>query len=289
MPRLFVLHDTPSSSDRSFGSVEVTETRARELNDRGWGVFQVVNEFVGRRLVANLTQINYWFCEIDHGVKQTLDGWMAVMPLPPSLVVDSKRGYHAYWKAQDATLANWKRIVRHGVVPALGGDPKATDVLRLLRAPGFYHRKGEPYLVSVVWDSPAVYTEQQMLAAYPDRRKPRDKTSIDVDKYRQGDHGFWYRANALDAREALQKLSGHWLVNGERFWLVEQSNGNANVYCQPVPTQSAADSGAFITPEGVLFAESVGIPAWCYWYQEDWGKVAIGLRQLFPELEEYEG
>ncbi len=281
MTRLFVLHDDPTK--RWCGSVEVSEERARELNKEGYGVFHTVNEFAGRRLQANLTKINYYFCEIDNGVQRTLTNWMAAMPLKPTWVVQSKRGYHAYWAAKDATPANWKRIVRHGIVPALGGDPAATDVLRLLRAPGFYHMKDskEPFLVQTVWESDLSYTEAQMLEAYPDKRKPRCPTASKPAQ--EGD--FWWRANQLDARDALIRLSGHWLVKGERFWLVEQSNGNANVYVQTLGGELVSTK-AFVTPEGKLFADQVGIPAWVHWYQKDYGTVAIGLRQLFPELED---
>lgn len=280
MTRLFAFHDKPDQ--RWAGPVEVAEKRAKELNEVGYGIFHVLNEYTGRRLAANVTRIRYWHCEIDQNTKKPLEDWLDAMPLQPSWVIESKRGYHVYFEVEGvATVENWKRIVRYGLVPALGADPKATDVLRLLRAPGYYHVKNEPFLVETVWETGETFTEDQMLAAFPDTREKAPKRPS---KALRSGGGFWYRASQIDGREAIQRLSGHWSVDHEEFALVEQQNGNANVY--KVDGEYAHSTGAFVNAEGVLFADGVGIPAWIAWYcNRDWGRVAIALRELWPELE----
>src|SRR5688572_10106295 len=141
MNRLYALHDSSQELQKKRGSFPVSPEEAERLNGDGYGIFWVVNEFLPPRKTANLERINYWFVECDEGTKEQQLERLRRAPLLPSFVVESKRGMHAYWAALDASLDNWKTIVRWGLVPALGGDPKATDPLRLLRAPGFNHVK----------------------------------------------------------------------------------------------------------------------------------------------------
>src|SRR5690606_34842008 len=131
----------------------------------------------------------------------------------------SARSYHAYWAARDATPENWRRIVRWGIVPALGADPKASDPLRILRCPGFDHMKdpARPFPVRTVWKLDTTYSEAQMLRLFPSRepkRPDQERAALEP-----GESTFWQRVAALDGREAIRRLSGHWLCKGERFSL----------------------------------------------------------------------
>lgn len=235
-------------------------------------------------MARNLERIRFWFCELDTGSKADQVARLRRAPLLPTVVVESARGYHAYWAAADATEGTWKRIVRWGIVPALGGDPKATDVLRLLRAPGFLHLKDptQPFLVRTVWRLDTRYSEQQMLRLFPDtqpKAAAQERTALEP-----GAGGFWTRVARLDGREALRRLSGHWLVKSERFRLVEQPSGNANVIREW--PDGPVDTGSFVDAAGRLGAVDGGstIAAWCHWYGHSWGQVAEGLREVFPEL-----
>lgn len=284
-PKLFALPDKDKGPAQ-----EVTAEEARELNQDDYGIFHVVNEFGGRRLIKNLSRIRYWFADIDEGNKEEQLDRILCAPVIPSKVVESANGYHVYYRAKDATFDNWYRIVRYGVVPKLGGDPKATDPLRLLRAPGFYHHKGEPFMVRVVHESPAIYTEGQMLEAFPDTREtPKEKLVRDTNELEMTRGGFWHRVAALDGCEAIRKLSGHWLCKGERFALQEQHNGNHNIY--RVDPEEEYSTGCWVWGDtgklgGVEDGSSVA--AWCKWYGWNWSDVAKGLKELFPELEDEE-
>ncbi len=276
--KLFALHDDPNR--RELGAYKIHSRDAEMVNREGYGIFWVVNDYDGLRRRGNLTQINFWFAEIDGDTKKTQEEILRACPLLPSLVVESKRGYHVYWKAVDATLDNWKRIVRWGIVPAVGGDPKATDPLRLLRAPGFDHMKNpaDPFPVRVVYENAVAYTEAQMLRAFPSKEPKRETKPRGAGR---GDT-FWQRVSELDGREVITALSGHVLCNGERFSLDELENGNANIIRQP----DGYGTGCWVWADGKLGGVDGGssAAAWLRWYGHDWKTIAEALRELFPEL-----
>lgn len=258
-----------------------TEEYARELNEQGFGVFWTPNVFRGKRRKANLERIRFWFCELDEGSKEEQVRRIRYdSPILPSAVIESRRGFHVYWRVNgEASLENFRLIQRWGIVPTLGADPKATDVTRLLRRPGFYHQKQEPFMVRVVHTSDHAYTEEQMLRAFnpqPPQSK-RERTGQEPEG-----QSFWERVASLDGREALERLSGHWLVNHERFRLEEQPNGHANI----VREEDDYSTGSFVDADGRLGNVDGGssIAAWCRWYGHEWREIADGLREVFPEL-----
>lgn len=278
---LFALHDSDETLRRTHGAREVSQAEAERLNAEGYGVFWVPNRFEGRRVQANLKEIRYWFAEIDSGTKAEQLARLRKSPLIPSMVVESRRGYHAFWKVRgQASPEHWKRIER-GLVRVLKGDPKATDLLRLLRAPGFNHVKdpANPFLVQVVWTLDAAYSEEQMLRAFPSTQPAKPSSPSQV----EGD-GFWSKVANLDARDALVRLNGHWLMKGESFALEEQPNGNANVV-----RSDGVDTGCFVDRDGRMgnVASGSSVAAWLSWYGSDWATIAKGLKEVFTELGEH--
>jgi hypothetical protein len=280
---LWALHDSDPELRRARGSFPVTRAEAQRLNAEGFGIFWLPNPCTGQRRISNLKRIRFWICEMDEGSKKDQAARLRRSPLLPTAVVESARGYQAYWAAKDATPANFKRIVRWGIVPALRADTKACDPVRILRCPGFKHMKdpAQPFEVKTVWRLDTIYTEVQMLRAFPSREPVQRE--LERRELAPGEGSFWERVARLDGREALRRLDGHWLQNGERFVLQEQPSGNCNVV-----RADGHRCGTFIDRAGRLGNVDGGssIGAWLYWYQRDWGTVARGLRELFPELED---
>jgi hypothetical protein len=171
-------------------------------------------------------------------------------------------------------MDTWYPIQR-GLVRAAGADPAAIDPLRLLRVPGYYHHKAEPFLVTEVWRTDAVYSAEQMLQAFPlPAPKQRGQVSVSGDS-------FWGRVAALDCGIAIPALNGHWSQGGESFRLELQANGNSNLVREPSGT-----TGVFVRPDGSLGNCAYGsrLGGWLYWYLRDWGQVAKAVREVFPEV-----
>lgn len=169
MVKFYALSDC---KDKSNGAFEISYSEAQELNKQGYGIFICPNDFKGARRKANLLRINFWIADIDEGTKQDMQFLISSLVLKPSIIIETKRGYHLYWRAINATPANYEAIER-GLIKRLNADEGAKDYTRLLRCPNFYHMKdpNNPYLIKVVQQNENAYTEEQMLFCYGIKKK----------------------------------------------------------------------------------------------------------------------
>ena len=125
-----------------------------KLNKQGAGVFVTINETDGGgRKTENITHIRAVWQEDD-------DGFNGAFPLQPSMVVETSPGhFHRYWLTADHWPADERgradfAAVMERMVESYGSDKNAKDISRVLRLPGFLHRKGRtPHLVRIVESS----------------------------------------------------------------------------------------------------------------------------------------
>ena len=142
------------------------------LNEEGAGIFVTVNATSGRRTAADITALRALF--IDE------DGPRAIaLKLPPSIVVRSARGNHVYWllapeQKLEAFTASQKQLAK-----VYGSDPTVSDLPRVMRLPGFTHRKADPVQVTLEEVHPGRrYSIEEIVALHPvraprPRRAPR--------------------------------------------------------------------------------------------------------------------
>ena len=135
------------------------------------GVYVTVNRMDGNGVKAeNLERIRAVYVDWDNGIPETV-------PLPPSILIQSSPGkYQAYWLIDPdhtMTLPIFKQVMET-IVTQFGGDKGCKDVARVLRLPGFYHRKGAPFRVrfapkiAELWDcTVAYYTPEEIVTAFP--------------------------------------------------------------------------------------------------------------------------
>src|SRR5262249_2959124 len=132
-------------------------------------VYVTVNEtdLTGRRS-ENIKRIRAIWQEDD-------DGHGGPYPLIPSLVVESSPGkFHRYWlvaddwPADEQGRADFAKVMER-MVASYGCDKNAKDISRVLRVPGFLHRKDlmQPYMVRIVEDSGRRYTREEIVRAFP--------------------------------------------------------------------------------------------------------------------------
>jgi hypothetical protein len=123
------------------------------FNQRGAGIYITVNETNGDgRAASDIVRVRAVFVDIDD-----------LRPLPtfhlkPHGVVESSAGkWHLYWRVKACTVEQYRslqaRLIRH-----YGSDPKIKDPSRVMRLPGFVHRKvdsekgltGRPFLTRLL-------------------------------------------------------------------------------------------------------------------------------------------
>ncbi len=116
------------------------------LNREGAGVFVMVNETDGAGQKGNnVTRIRAVFADTDGAPVKPL-----IAALKPHLVVESSPGrHHVYWRVGDCALEHFKPI-QTAIAVTHGTDRNVIDLPRVMRLPGFYHRKSAiPHLVLV--------------------------------------------------------------------------------------------------------------------------------------------
>jgi hypothetical protein len=74
---------------------------------------------------------------------------LAKCPPPHILVESSPDKWHIYWLTNDTKLEEFKPR-QIAIANALGTDPSVNDLARVLRLPGFYHQKNEPFMSRLV-------------------------------------------------------------------------------------------------------------------------------------------
>jgi hypothetical protein len=204
---IYALHDWDIALKTKFGSFAIDENKAVDLNKQGYGIHFTPNDFSGDRKKDNITKINYWFADIDEGLKTEQMDKIDKLLLKPSIVVESKRGYHLYWCAVDASIENF-RLIQEGIINKIGSDPGLKDPARLMRLPGFYHVKDKdaPFLVKKVFSSEDKYTEKEMMYAFEYNKPISKPTNIEEFK-KEGllDPENWNKLFRLDQ-----------IVNGNR-------------------------------------------------------------------------
>jgi hypothetical protein len=144
------------------GALEEVVPRLTALNERGAGIFVTVNATDLRgRSAENIVGVRALFADFDGAPLPR--AW----PLEPHITVESSPGR---WLASGIELAEF-RVFQAAIAAHLGSDPKIIDLPRVMRLPGFTHRKGAPFVTrieSLVPGQP--YDRETLLRAFPQAR-----------------------------------------------------------------------------------------------------------------------
>lgn len=163
--------------DRKTGSFKGSklEVKAAEIgkleetlhkhNRQNRGVYFVIN--YGGHEDADITRVNAQFVECDDLQLEEQFAWIEAFPLPPSLIVKTRKSLHTYWLMKNAKVEDFRRVQKK-LVAQFDGDPACVNESRVFRLPGFYHCKEEPVMVECVKFSPELrYTQAELEATLP--------------------------------------------------------------------------------------------------------------------------
>jgi hypothetical protein len=146
------------------GTLTQHHRRLQALNAQGAGIFITVNESTGKgRCNANITRVRALFLDTD-GAPYPAD-----LPLEPQIIVQSSRDrWHLYFLVDGVALEDFG-VIQAALAEKYGTDPTITDLCRVMRLPGFYHRKGHPVQVELLETRHTPpYTSAQVSAAWPE-------------------------------------------------------------------------------------------------------------------------
>lgn len=129
------------------GELDAHAATLQRMNGLGAGVFWMVNYGDGEgRAAVNVTGIRALFVDLDGAPLQpVLEG----SPEPHAVVESSAGRWHVYWLVSGCSLAQFEPAQRT-LAAKFGGDPSVHDLPRVMRLPGFVHRKGDPFTSRIV-------------------------------------------------------------------------------------------------------------------------------------------
>lgn len=129
------------------GSFSDHFNRLIDLNKRGAGIFVMVNSGDLRgRLEANVVAVRAAFVDLDGAPLDVVGD----SPVKPHIIVESSANrYHAYWVLKGCPMEAFKPLQK-ALAERFDGDQTVCDLPRVMRLPGFYHRKADPFLTHVI-------------------------------------------------------------------------------------------------------------------------------------------
>jgi RepB DNA-primase from phage plasmid len=128
-----------------------------ELNQRGAGIFITVCETDGTgRKTTNIKRVRALFADLDGA---PIEPVMQSERAPHIVVESSPRRYHPYWIVAGVGLQDFTPKQK-AIAAQFNGDRNVHDLPRVMRMPGFVHRKGEPFLTRIIYarEDAAPYT-----------------------------------------------------------------------------------------------------------------------------------
>ncbi len=158
------------------GSLSECWKELERINIAGAGIFVTVNttDLTGRKK-GNVIALRGHWADID--LKDDSEPFgLDDLPLAPTMVVGTPGGWHPSWLfhkplpcESDSHRSEHEAELR-GIQAALarfGADPKVCDVSRVMRLPGFLHRKGEPRLVELVIAGGPRWNRDEVRTTFP--------------------------------------------------------------------------------------------------------------------------
>ena len=129
------------------GSLAEHRQTLASLNERGAGVFWMVNAGDGKgRKATNVQRIRALFVDLDGA---PLEPVKAATLQPHCIVESSPDRWHAYWRIADCPPDRFTPLQK-ALAARFHADSKACDLPRVLRLPGFDHRKGKAYRSRII-------------------------------------------------------------------------------------------------------------------------------------------
>lgn len=147
------------------GALDAVADALQRDNARGRGVYVVVNE--GGNKAAEITRVRAVFADFDPPKTSPMPEPSA-FPLEPHIMVESSPGrHHVYWLVDGLPLDEFT-ATQDAIVARYGSDGSVIDRPRVMRVPGFIHRKGEPFRARIFHESSALpYSADAIRAAFP--------------------------------------------------------------------------------------------------------------------------
>lgn len=193
-------------------------------NLNGSGVFFTVNKTDGKgRKEENVVKVRSLFVDLDGSpLEPVLQG-----PLHPHMVIESSPGrYHAYWLVKDCPLDQFKKMQKY-LAQRFSGDLVVCDLPRLMRLPGFFHRKKDLFKTRIIEISTAnSYTLEAFQAAF--EYNPNSKEEVKSSETRSEESSTLRKLKEKGFVKRQEDEEGRVLIRCP--WGSEHTSGGEDAY-----------------------------------------------------------
>jgi len=145
------------------GGLAKHERLLASLNTRGAGVFVMINrgDLAGRK-ATNVVGCRAVFVDLDGAPVAPV---LQAAPSPRIVVESSPGKWHCYWQVADMPLERFTSTQKE-LAARWAGDQRVHDRPRVMRLPGFFHQKGEPFLVRLDRAVATPFTWDELASAF---------------------------------------------------------------------------------------------------------------------------
>ncbi len=202
-----------------------------QLNSQGYGIFETVNEFNAtneqlkfnnhktKRQKEYLTKLCAVYADLDiskdedqlaenerESSKEKLINAIEAY-CPATYYIITKNGVQPIWTINESSIDQPTQEKYRGVIEGIiewtkqygnKGDP-VKDVTRLLRVPGYYHLKSEPYLITQREGNGKTYTLDELKTYF----WIEQKTESAKESYSQSENPVYNAINRMDIRQVV--------------------------------------------------------------------------------------
>ena len=131
------------------GSLESVWATLESYNENGYGIFCNINALDGKgRELHNVAYIRAHVVDLDNTLTAQANFERAAGAGASFAVQSSPGKYHVYWRVQPYTGNEFYTLQQRKLAQLYDGDRSIIDATRVMRVPGFLHRKGEPKTVN---------------------------------------------------------------------------------------------------------------------------------------------
>jgi len=148
-----LIDDNKLMPAKLLSNLEMSDASSKELIEhqkQGYGIFLTINKSDGKGVKNNnINQVRALFVDFDDNTQDNL-AVINNMKLQPNMVIEtSPKKYHAYWFVDDCPLTAFNQA-QQALSKRFNSDPSVCDLARIMRVPGFYHQKGQPFLTRII-------------------------------------------------------------------------------------------------------------------------------------------
>ena len=205
----------------------------KELNQLGHGIFLTINAInhdkqIGkfRRNKESVMRIRAVFADDDEKRTSFRDDWL----IKPSMIIESSSGkYHYYWFCEGVELDEFT-LVQNSISEIYGTDPAVSDLPRVMRLPGFFHMKDEPFFVKIVKNNDVCYSRKDILSAFP-MKEEKPKVINKIPKHISITH---------DVESGVSKTGTPYVL--DLTWDIHGDFHKSLVLGEEIPTSNAAEA-----------------------------------------------